>query len=330
MKLKETRIGKPIRAWYYKVYKNKRNIKRRSDRILGQYYSPKNPKIGVSEHTLIAMLDGKTVHGGLADRFRGILSIYELCRQKGVPFKIYFRSPFTLENYLIPNEYDWRVSDEEMSYNSNEATPSFLIDGGQETEEYLINIINSKRKRQEHIYSNTPSVFKNGNYSILFNELFKANDKLDAEILKYKKDLSPHDISISTRFMNLLGDFNERDSLQLSEDEQSRLINACVAQIVILHNEYPDHRVFVASDSYKFLCSADKLDYVTISGGKPIHIDNCDADSAKDSQLKTFIDFLLISEADHIFMLHSGQMYIGNFAYSASLVNNRHYKLIDF
>ena len=38
--------------------------------------------------SIVIMIDGRFIHGGLSDRLRGIVSIYGYCKQKNIPFYI--------------------------------------------------------------------------------------------------------------------------------------------------------------------------------------------------------------------------------------------------
>ena len=39
----------------------------------------------------VFMIDGKTTHGGLSDRLRGLFSIYYYCKQNDIEFRIHFK-----------------------------------------------------------------------------------------------------------------------------------------------------------------------------------------------------------------------------------------------
>ena len=65
---------------------------------------------------VLFMCDGKMLHGGLFDRLKGAISIYAVSKVIGKRFGIYFVSPFLLEEYLVPNLYDWRVNDHDLVY----------------------------------------------------------------------------------------------------------------------------------------------------------------------------------------------------------------------
>ena len=73
----------------------------------------------------VVMVDGKMTHGGLTDRIRNILSVYCFCKEHKIPFRIFYIYPIRLEEFLIPNEYDWRITEDEVSYH-------FMVDAGTE------------------------------------------------------------------------------------------------------------------------------------------------------------------------------------------------------
>lgn len=278
--MKLSQIYRSTKEWFNR-HKAINKIKKRSRRFYGKHYSDTVQKTSPKEKTAIIIFDGKMHHGGLADRLRGILSAYSICKDLGITFKLYFDHPFNIRDFLSPNEYDWRIDAKDISYNAKVSEPIVAIDAnGQVFADYMKSMIEHTQKKQIHIYTNSPFIFSKDKYSELFHELFSPKAIILNETVKYKELLSPKYISISTRFMNLLGDFNERNSNQLDESEQKKLIDGCMVQIECLHDTYPDHKVFVASDSYTFLCRANEKEYVTISGGRPIHVDNCHKEPA--------------------------------------------------
>lgn len=56
----------------------------------------------ISPPRVVFIIDGKTPHGGLSDRLRGLFSIYYYCKQRGYTFKVAWNYPFKLEDYLMP------------------------------------------------------------------------------------------------------------------------------------------------------------------------------------------------------------------------------------
>ncbi len=63
------------------------------------------------------MIDRETFHGGMCDRFKGIISLYAYCKYLGKPFRIKYTYPFRLEDYLLPASYDWTLKDNEYTDN---------------------------------------------------------------------------------------------------------------------------------------------------------------------------------------------------------------------
>lgn len=148
---------------------------------LKKYYS-KNNKGGENKPCVIYMADGKIIHGGLGDRLKGIISLYNYAKLKQIDFKIFFVSPFNLREYLIPNAYDWIIENEELSYNSNYAQ-AVIIKGDSNELQRILNRKNS-RWGQLHVYTNASPI--NINFHKDFFELFKVTSSLAEEINYHK------------------------------------------------------------------------------------------------------------------------------------------------
>lgn len=67
----------------------------------------------------VYVADGRTAHGGLSDRLKGLISIYEYCKDRNIPLRINFYSPFNLDLFLVPNKYDWRLKGGEFVRNNS-------------------------------------------------------------------------------------------------------------------------------------------------------------------------------------------------------------------
>ena len=66
-----------------------------------QHYTSTEKK-DIHSTSIIVMVDGKYVHGGLSDRIRGITSIYHYCKDHQIPFYLNYTYPFKMEDYLEP------------------------------------------------------------------------------------------------------------------------------------------------------------------------------------------------------------------------------------
>lgn len=85
----------------------------------------------------------------------------------------------------------------------------------------------------------------------------------------------------------------------------------------------------VTSDSRKFLDVVDKLDYVYTIPGKVVHMSYTE-DMHFETHLKSFVDLMMLADAEKLYLLVTGDMYHSGFAESASFINNRPYKVINF
>jgi hypothetical protein len=169
------------------------------------------------------MLDGRVYSGGLTDIIRGILSMYKFSKEISFDFKINFCYPYNLQDYLVPNLYNWHIAEKEISYKSDVSVPLWIYSVhskyGKSTEfenefqkKILLNFIKKNTKRQQfHIYTN--SQWAEGfEYSGLFNELFKPSKNLQDVLNFHRNTLGEHYVSMTFRFQQLLGDFEKKES----------------------------------------------------------------------------------------------------------------------
>lgn len=105
--------------------------------------------------TVVYMADGRTSHGGFSDRLRGIISLYEYCMKHDLDFRIHFVHPFSLEAFLIPNKYDWRIDEKELIYDKRRVKFRFINSYSHMTEELFEKFLKTDNNiTQVHVYSN--------------------------------------------------------------------------------------------------------------------------------------------------------------------------------
>ena len=285
---------------------------------------------------VICIFDGKTKNGGLADRLRGIVSVYQVSKEQNLEFKIKFTSPFNLSEFLEPNIIDWRITEEELKYNTAVTRLCYIdtLTGSEyEAKKQRQWFRQEFKKTYKEFHVRTNAIFSyNGDYSTLFNELFKPSPKLQSSIEKQKGILGTEYISTSFRFMNLLNDFNETFELhsKITKEEQNKLITKNVEQLQVLHDKYPNKRILVNSDSTTFLKIAAKLDYVYVIPGNITHIDGKNDTDEYSTYEKTFLDFFMIANAEKIYLLRTGQMYNSGYPFAASKIYNKPFEKIEF
>lgn len=285
---------------------------------------------------VIFMCDGKLNHGGLTDRLRGLLTSFEHAQKRRIPFYINWHSPFILEQYLQPNEIDWRISPKQISYNKRYAFPVMLWEYAADKHRSLANKINLDMalinpKKQVHVYSNSNN--SKGRYATLFSKLFKPTPLVKNELNSHLDKLGLHYWSFSFRFQQLLGDFKDICGITLSTQEQESLIKQVISEVKHVMTDIPEnYKVLVASDSMRFIDAIKNLDTRFYSvEGRISHVDlDSSANDNTDVWLKTFIDQLLIMNAEKVFLFKTGQMYNSGFPRFAAEIGGKPFILHEF
>lgn len=269
----------------------------------------------------IAMIDGTVWHGGICDRFKGIVSFYNYCRFKGKKFRIRYYYPFELTDYLIPNEYDWRIEDNDLSDSVWHVRP--ICTRGEKGKRLL----KLNTNRQIRFYGNmdlseyldfTPF---NEDWGKIFNHLFKPSERLQKELNRHKREIGGKYVAAVFRFQNLLGDFKEYHYKEIKDcDYKEKLIHANIEELKQLADVYPDHKILVTSDSDTFLNNASQIEHVYAITGKQSHVDTKSA--SQSNSMKPFIDFFMIAGAEKVFGISINEMYDSNFPTYAAKVGH--------
>ncbi len=314
------------------IYTNIGGFHRKDAELKSKYYSKDNLLLGIHDTSVILMIDGRYIHGGLSDRLRGIATIYGYCKEQNIPFFINHVFPFELQKYLLPNSYDWRIPPCKISYNTHEAIPvclnSFALPNKYHRQ-YLDIILKRNVGKQIHLYTTTR--FFDKKFSSNFEELFRPTQPLLSAMETNLHYIGNKYVAMVFRFQQLLGDFKEDGYKTLSEKEQAVLIEKCISKVEELQKEkHPDTIVLVTSDSGRFLQTiVSRLDYVRIIPGKVVHMDHTD-NAAFDTYMKSFVDLFLLAKADKIYLLQTGDMYHSGFAQRAAMINDRPYEEVIF
>lgn len=304
----------------------------REFRLVRRYYRLNFKKQNASA-LVISCLDSRFDSTGFADRLRGMISCFAYSKAVGLPFRIEHVSPFILSDYLAPNHYDWILKENEKNYNLLYANPVVIMQrkAGQRSQR----LFRLCTKRQHHIYTNygflneiNKLYNKEFRFCDLFQELFRPSSLLETRLNIHKERLhsSGGYISVSFRFMQLMGDFKDVRGDVLSKEQQLDLLGRSLEVIHQLHQK-ERKMVFVTSDSSFFIGEASKIGYVYVAPGRIGHIG---FSTENDVTEKMFIDFMLISEADHVYMARSGKMYRSNFARTAALTRDIPYDEITY
>lgn len=221
---------------------------------------------------------------------------------------------------------DWLIEAKKVSHDRNKVAFRFFNSYSlmNNNEKSFFKIMNTK-KHEIHVYSNV--TLHEEMYHVFFNDLFKPS-KILAEALQYNYEkIGGKYISVSFRFIGILGDFKDTNlRKELETEEKEKYINRCLAVISYLKAKHSDvFKVLVTSDSSIFLEKASQLAYVYIIPGTVIHMDTVNGDeNIKQVDLKVFLDMMMISSAECCYSYSYGKMFKGTkFARTSALIGNR-------
>ena len=169
-----------FRGIYHLIFRPLNSFASEERKIKKLYYSPHSPKRKISDTTIIQMIDGRSVHGGLTDRMRAITTIYQYCKSKRITYKLNHNYPFNLTDILEPTiDSNWEIIPDEISYNTEEVAIGVINDYQLPLrfhKPYLDFLIKRHRGKQIHLYTNT--YFNDHLFSVTFKEMFTPSLKL--------------------------------------------------------------------------------------------------------------------------------------------------------
>ena len=234
-------------------------------------------------------LNETTFSGGLSDRLRGIVSVYAECQRQGRPFRIVFE-PLHLEDYLAPNEYDWRIGEDEIDWDLAKSYPCVLLTYHNDPRNRWQHFVQStvlrsyfrKHCLQLHVFTNM--IPSDEEYRTLFHELFKPVDDLQ----------------------QLIGYHQEK-----------------------LGGKGKEKRILVTADSHTFLdeLMAASLPYVYVMPGKVVHL-GFTSDASKAVYMKSFLDMYMLSCSGIVYQATDKLLMRSTFPQRAALLGGAPYREI--
>lgn len=279
----------------------------------------------------VFMADGKMLHGGLFDRLKGAISIFAISKVQKKKFSIFFVNPFWLEEYLAPNQYDWRIDNGEMIYSYPSSRPIIAYSEFKNPWRLF-----KSYQGQTHFYFGNDILEcinrKFGTsfeWTALYHELFKPSDYLMKHVDEVKAEIGAQYFAIHLRFMNLLGDKVEsQKDTKLSEEERKELMNSCVSKIEELCSSIK-LRAVIFSDSMVFLQEVNKkLPEVYVVSGNVRHIGTA-GKSTGDENLKLFTDMYLMVDAQKVYSIVGKELYSSAFPEYSAKIGNKPFERVE-
>lgn len=280
-------------------------------------------------------LNETTFSGGLSDRLRGIVSVYAECKRQGRPFRIVFE-PLHLEDYLAPNEYDWRIGEDEIDWDLTKSYPCVLLTYHNDSHNSWQHFVQSsvlrsyfrKHCHQLHVFTNM--IPSDEEYRTLFHELFRPTDDLQQLIGYHLEKLGGKGnyISCTFRFRQLLGDFKEGGDT-LPVEQREAYIERCIETVKKLHKQYGDKNILVTADSSTFLSELKEksLPYVYVMPGKVVHL-GFTADASKTVYMKSFLDMYMLSFSGTVYQATDKLLMRSTFPQRSALLGGTPYREI--
>jgi len=328
---------------YYNWYVFCRRVSQELETKVMKSYSFKCDDVSHSQNggkkQVVFVCNGNNESGGWADRLKGIISTYQVCKADGYDFRLLFTSPFQLQDFLIPNTYNWQIHPKDVIF-QRPHTEVVAFEIGQENDyqskkqqQLLTSRLRQSNARQIHVYCNAMFAYK-ADFSGMFNELFRPAPRLASSIALQKVIVGDQYVSVSVRFIGALGDFIDTMKIEpLPVHLQKTLIDRCISAITKIHMQHPDSRILVNSDSTTFLNAVRQLQYVHIIPGEIIHLDVIDEASKPidtyQQYEKTMLDFFMIANAQCIYRIDGQWIHPSGYPYAASKVYNRPFRTIQ-
>ncbi len=311
------------------------NIKSRNSKLLPLYKrlnSDRKGEVKTPEKIVVFIVTKDTTFNmGLADRLRGITSVYKVCKELNVPFRLYFKVP-NLIDYLEPNLYDWRINEADISYDTNEVYPCTLLTFHANLNDKLQSFVQRKilehfiHKSYRQIHVHTNMVASEKEYGVLFKELFKPTRLLQEQIDYHLSKIGgeSHYLAVVFRFRQLLGDFKEGGEI-LPIGQRESYMNQAIKCVVKEHEKQPNELILVTSDSKTFIQCVSQLPFVYTLPGEVVHM-GFTTDADKNTYLKSFVDYFMLSYARKVILIRDKKMYHSGFALRAAKLNGAEYQ----
>ena len=293
-----------------------------------KYFSFKQPKT----KQIVVCFDGLVPHGGLVDRLKGIISLYQIANALGYDFKILFDDPFELTDFLEPNTMDWICKRSEIIWHPLKTKLLYLVN---DFDVNPLEMITTSNANCFYVYANidySKTIFPNLKakeheevWRNSFNALFKKSIFLEE---KLNEITTSKFIAFHTRFTSLMGDFKDTTRRILSDEAQEKLTEKLL-QIINKIKVEEREKAFLFSDSIKFLDAVKTRTDIAVIEGNPFHMDNFDKSEVIEGHLKTMIDFFMISKSESVYFLMVKPMYNSSFSKYAAIIGDTNFERVE-
>lgn len=257
-----------------------------------------------NRNVLYMVFDPERRYPGLADRLKAVVALYNMAKYNGYEFKFYWKTPFPIADYLIPQK-DLEIGIDDLEYS--------LIDTRIITEKNWADNSTFEKNKQYHCYliagNEMPKRFLNTgeSWAGLFNEMFVPSDELESAYKATEAERGLY-VSVHLRFVNALERFENTffDNYIESEEERKKLIEKCKRGIMQIVEANKGKDVYVFSDSKLFLEQLKDMPVHVLGAENIKHSGNS---ASKDGAFKTLLDLIFMSRGEKVYRINAKELY---------------------
>lgn len=280
--------------------------------------SRKNTSSILPTGSVVYIADKHTWPGGLVDRLKGLISLYDYSQQNNVSFYIFLDKKYNFNYFLKIKKKNIILNTLNRDLRKNKV--NYFLDNT------LIKNYNNcfAKNKINHVYTNLDLLqyqygkSANQKWKEHFSNLFTPSDKIRtkvSEIIQNKKF-----IVFAFRFRSKMGDF-EDDGRQWDDRTKRVEVEKLNESVIEIITSFPKHMIYIASDSTTYLKQLIKLDSQRFFYNPISKADMNDME-------RSIIEFLIISKGEKVFQFKRPSMYSGAFSRYASIIGNIDYKLV--
>lgn len=299
-------------------------------RCLLALYKPFDLKKPTENRLIAYYADGSPDCPGLADRLKAMVSGYIVAAENNYKYYIYHQLGFDIQEYLIPNEVDWRIETKDICLGLNHVRFLWFT-------RHMTSL--NKKHSEYHIHyaqdvteNLTEEEKKSYGFFQIFHKLFKPTEHLQQLIRNTQNSLNIQEnqyIAIHIRFLDFFERVeSKRDTAftrHASPEEQEEMIRSIHQTIDKIHSESNGLPIILFSDSNKFL-NLPHEPYIRIIPGEVGHIFS--KEGVKKITDRAFLDMFIIAGAKYVYNIVGPGTYTSGYSYMGARIGNKPFSRI--
>ena len=280
-----------------------------------------------NKNRIVFCCNGVVAHGGLVDRFKGIISMYDAAIRLNAEFYIDSSYPFPLDDFLMPNQVKW--VNNRIGFNPFRDRIIHKVSHRKSGVLDPVKLFDLEKPRTYFVYVNfnyLENVYPEKKWHEItalmrtyFDRLFQFSPKLEEAMRQLPQESR---IVCHARFGGILGDFHDVRNDHLSNEVSAILFEQLKRELTRIQAAHRQQACYVLSDSPIFLAYVDRLGGFKTLPGIPKHIDVKGEENNWIDFQKTFTDFFFMVQSKHVYTLCAKPLYPSTYCTFAALLGN--------